>query len=358
MVAGVCGRDRAGRGRGAPRARPRLPRRPAQPRRAEGRERRRAASSIARPSPREIPLVGFYLQPAVGGLDSARRSGAASPRSRTWWRSRSRRSTATARSTSCAASSRRGAEDRIALYTGNDDHIVLDLVDAVRAMRDGRPVTRALPRRPARPLVGLDAQAPSSCSSAARRGRGARAAARSMPTCSRSTAASPTATAPSSTSRTTSTAASPAATRCCAARACSKAPGASIPDEGLSPGQREEIDRVCASTPICPTTPSSPRTSSAGWPDRLEPHAARQSRRPQNPLMAAAPASLPRSRCSASRRSSSRSSCACRFASASSPHRGRAGDRPCAACGSTTAARPSATPPRCSLPSGSTRTPR
>ena len=48
---------------------------------------------------REIPLVGFYLQPAVGGIVLPARSGAASPRSRTSSRSRSRRSIATARST-------------------------------------------------------------------------------------------------------------------------------------------------------------------------------------------------------------------------------------------------------------------
>ena len=33
------------------------------------------------------------------------------------------------------------AEERVALYTGNDDHIVLDLVTPFQAMRDGRAVT-------------------------------------------------------------------------------------------------------------------------------------------------------------------------------------------------------------------------
>ncbi len=33
------------------------------------------------------------------------------------------------------------AEERVALYTGNDDHIVLDLVTPFVAMRDGAPVT-------------------------------------------------------------------------------------------------------------------------------------------------------------------------------------------------------------------------
>src|SRR5690606_7834028 len=34
-----------------------------------------------------------------------------------------------------------GAEERVFLYTGNDDHIVLDLALPFTAMRDGQPVT-------------------------------------------------------------------------------------------------------------------------------------------------------------------------------------------------------------------------
>ena len=52
---------------------------------------------------REIPLVGFYLQPAVGALCLAPISGAVSPRSRTLSVLRSHHSTAIAPSTSCAA---------------------------------------------------------------------------------------------------------------------------------------------------------------------------------------------------------------------------------------------------------------
>jgi hypothetical protein len=37
------------------------------------------------------------------------------------------------------------------------------------------------------------------------------------------------------------------------------------PAEGLSPGQAEELDRVCAAYPELSTTTSSPRTASAGW---------------------------------------------------------------------------------------------
>jgi dihydrodipicolinate synthase/N-acetylneuraminate lyase len=47
----------------------------------------------------EMPLVGFYLQPAVGGIELPTPSGAALPPSTMWLRSRWRRSTATARST-------------------------------------------------------------------------------------------------------------------------------------------------------------------------------------------------------------------------------------------------------------------
>ena len=84
------------------------------------------------------------LLPAAGGRRARPRRrvlGAASRRSTTSSRSRSRRSTATARSTSCAAWSRRAPRSAIALYTGNDDHIVLDLVTPFAAMRDGAAVT-------------------------------------------------------------------------------------------------------------------------------------------------------------------------------------------------------------------------
>jgi hypothetical protein len=89
----------------------------------------------------EIPLVGFYLQPAVGGLnlDAAFWARFASipqvvaikvaPFNRY-------RTLDVVRGLVEA-----GAENRIALYTGNDDHIVLDLVTPFTAMREGKPVT-------------------------------------------------------------------------------------------------------------------------------------------------------------------------------------------------------------------------
>lgn len=90
---------------------------------------------------REIPLVGFYLQPAVGGLDLD---------ARFWARFAAIENVVAIK---VAPFNRyrtldvirgiveAGAEDRIALYTGNDDHIVLDLVTPFTVIRDGKPVT-------------------------------------------------------------------------------------------------------------------------------------------------------------------------------------------------------------------------
>jgi hypothetical protein len=89
----------------------------------------------------EIPLVGFYLQTAVGGpvLSSE------------FWRRFA--SIPNVLAIKVAPFNRyrtldvvRGvvaarAEERVFLYTGNDDHIVLDLALPFVAMRDGEPVT-------------------------------------------------------------------------------------------------------------------------------------------------------------------------------------------------------------------------
>jgi len=87
-----------------------------------------------------LPLVGFYLQPAVGGV----------PLPFSFWRRFAAienvvgikmapfdryRTLDVVRGVAAA-----GAEDRIALYTGNDDAIVADLVSPYRLMRDGAPV--------------------------------------------------------------------------------------------------------------------------------------------------------------------------------------------------------------------------
>jgi Dihydrodipicolinate synthetase family len=90
---------------------------------------------------REIPLIGFYLQPAVGGLDLGA----------TFWSRFAALERVVAIKVAPFNRYRtldvvRGvvaarAEERVVLYTGNDDHIVLDLVTPFVAMRDGVPVT-------------------------------------------------------------------------------------------------------------------------------------------------------------------------------------------------------------------------
>ena len=89
----------------------------------------------------ETPLIGFYLQPAVGGVEM--------PAS--FWTRFAALDNVVAIKVAPFNRYRtldviRGliaarAEDRVALYTGNDDHIVLDLVTPFRAERDGGPVT-------------------------------------------------------------------------------------------------------------------------------------------------------------------------------------------------------------------------
>ena len=90
---------------------------------------------------RECPIVGFYLQPAVGGV----------PLSAEFWRRFAEleavvaikiapfdryRTLDVVRGVVAA-----GAEDRITLYTGNDDHIVLDLATPFVVMRDGEEIS-------------------------------------------------------------------------------------------------------------------------------------------------------------------------------------------------------------------------
>jgi hypothetical protein len=88
-----------------------------------------------------IPLVGFYLQPAVGGihLDAA-----------FWTRFAAIPNVVAIKVAPfnryrtldvVRGIAEAGAEDRITLYTGNDDHIVLDLLTPLTVMREGRPVT-------------------------------------------------------------------------------------------------------------------------------------------------------------------------------------------------------------------------
>jgi dihydrodipicolinate synthase/N-acetylneuraminate lyase len=88
-----------------------------------------------------MPLIGFYLQRAVGGIDL--------PAS--FWRRFAEIDNVVAIKMAPFNRYRtldviRGvvaarAEDRVTLYTGNDDHIVLDLLAPFTAMRDGIAVT-------------------------------------------------------------------------------------------------------------------------------------------------------------------------------------------------------------------------
>jgi dihydrodipicolinate synthase/N-acetylneuraminate lyase len=90
---------------------------------------------------REIPLVGFYLQPAVGGI--------VLPAS--FWRRFAAIENVIAIKIAPFNRYRTfdvirgvveaGAADRITLYTGNDDHIVLDLVTPFTVVVSGKPVT-------------------------------------------------------------------------------------------------------------------------------------------------------------------------------------------------------------------------
>jgi dihydrodipicolinate synthase/N-acetylneuraminate lyase len=90
---------------------------------------------------RDIPLVGFYLQPAVGGI----------PLSAEFWRRFAEIEQVAAIKIAPFNRYRTldvvkgvvaaGAEKRIALYTGNDDSIVVDLVTAYVLRRNGADVT-------------------------------------------------------------------------------------------------------------------------------------------------------------------------------------------------------------------------
>jgi len=88
-----------------------------------------------------MPLVGFYLQPAVGGIHLpmpfwkrfAAIDNVVAIKMAPFHRYRTLdviRGVVDAR-----------AEDRVTLYTGNDDHIVLDLLAPFTLVRDGQPVT-------------------------------------------------------------------------------------------------------------------------------------------------------------------------------------------------------------------------
>ncbi len=90
---------------------------------------------------REMPLVGFYLQTAVGGI----------PLSRGFWARFAAIDNVIAIKVApfnryktldvAFGVAQAGAEDRITLYTGNDDHIVLDLLAPLTVRLGNREVT-------------------------------------------------------------------------------------------------------------------------------------------------------------------------------------------------------------------------
>ena len=125
LVAGVCRTHRAGRRRG--RVARDLGYHAGSSAWRRCRPTRRRCSPTAAALADELPVIGFYLQPAVGGVLL----------SRAFWTQFAAienvvgikvapfdryRTLDVVRGVAAA-----GAQDRIALYTGNDDHIVLDL---------------------------------------------------------------------------------------------------------------------------------------------------------------------------------------------------------------------------------------
>jgi len=170
----------------------------------------------------EIPLIGFYLQPAVGGivLSSAfwQRFAAIGNVAGIKIAPFNRYRTLDVIRGVVAA----GAEERVTLYTGNDDHIVLDLVTPFAVKRGGENV---LVR------IRADCSATGACgrvrrcnSSSARTKR--RRGPPSMRICWLSMRALPTATPRSSTSPTTFAGASRAAMKSCGGKGSSKEFGA------------------------------------------------------------------------------------------------------------------------------------
>ena len=209
-----------------------------------------------------IPLVRFYLQPAVGGvvLPAA------------FWRRFAAIDNVLAIKIAPFNRYRtldviRGvvearAERPITLLTGNDDHIVLDLLTPSLPAGRGRG-QRADHRRAARPLVRLDQKA-------------VELVARSVVTSpkARSTGTAGARRGGDRLQRRVLRAANDFAGCIAGCHEVLRRQGllegtwCLDPNERLSPGQAEEIDRGTPPIPISTTTPSSPPTSSAGWCER------------------------------------------------------------------------------------------
>ena len=190
-------------------------------------------SRTARRSAAEIPLVGFYLQPAVGGIHLPANSGAASAKSNNVIAIKiapfNRYRTLSCGEGVVAAR----AEDRVTLYTGNADHIVSRSAEPVRgACAAGEEVRVRIKGG----LLGHWSVWTKCAVELLERIQETKP----RKTCWRSTPRSLTPTARSSTSRTILPAASQAATRCCGGRDCSKASGASTRRKGFRRARREK----------------------------------------------------------------------------------------------------------------------
>ena len=119
----------------------RLRRRPAQPRRIGEPNRKTSSSTTAASSPKSIPLFGFYLQPAVGGRVLSYR----------FWREFAEIPNVWAikiapfnryQTIDVVRAVVEAGRDDIALYTGNDDNIVADLLTPFPVHVGGTTVVR------------------------------------------------------------------------------------------------------------------------------------------------------------------------------------------------------------------------
>ena len=163
---------------------------------------------------KEMPLIGFYLQTAVGGI----------PLSRAFWARFAAIDNVVAikvapfnryRTLDVAFGiAQAHAEDRITLYTGNDDHIVADLVTPMVVRTGNREVTLRFQGG----LLGHWSVWTRGAVEMLERLKLSVSAGAIPPRCWRSIPSSPTATRSCSTSTTTSPAASRAATRSCGGR--------------------------------------------------------------------------------------------------------------------------------------------
>ena len=163
-----------------------------------------------------VPLIGFYLQPAVGGR----------PLGYAFWRRFAEIDSVVAikiapfnryQTLDVIRAVVDAGRDDIALYTGNDDQIVGDLVTPYPLR------TRMAPRSSAASSAACWGTGPCGPSVPSRCWRSAtlrRATVVSPPLCCARASRSPTATRRCSTPPTASLAASPASTRCCGGRAC------------------------------------------------------------------------------------------------------------------------------------------